>query len=596
MAQLIVAFCTYNRAERLYDLVETLRAQDCPIAFEILAVNNNSKDNTLHVLEQLAGEPGANLRYVTETQQGIVPARNRAIEECINADYMLFLDDDELPQSGWVAAAYCALTEHDADCVGGRVTVNFSPRQRPRWLGDELLGFLAEVNYGNNAFPITSTDSPVWTANVGYRMAIFRNDPNLRFDVRYNRRGNIGGGEDAMMFQCMLQQGMRMYYVPGMVVEHFVEEWRLRRSYFLKLHYSAGYRVGYYGNKGYPRSLCGIAPFMLTLALRLLTRAGRMYLSRDPHALRQAMNATHALGQIAGRFLRWRDAARSTAQPVKINIAFRFDDPAADSDHSLEIAILDSFARHHLPLTVAVVPFSRIQNTLVPVTAKNIPHLLQAYRSGHIEIAQHGYVHESQSEMQNDEMSKFVGVTEVRQLAYMREGLTQLRNVFGNTISGFVPPFNSMDATTMAVAHTLGFSYISAGWHLPAEHCGLPLLLPRTCLIYQLQQAIEEARLRLAMSPTIIVVLHHFNFREFGLDRAATDIATFDQLLAWLAKQPDITVRPLRELATELSPDPLIKNFQRNLTRLHLHWRLQLMLPKYCLLTKPLWRYLRLPP
>ena len=82
-------------------------------------------------------------------------------------------------------------------------------------------------------------------------------------------------------------------------------------------------------------------------------------------------------------------------------------------------------------------------------------------------------------------------------------------------------------------------------------------------------------------------------FREFGLDRAVTDIATFDQLLAWLAKQPDITVRPLRELATELSPDPLIKNFQRNLTRLHLHWRLQLMLPKYCLLTKPLWRYLR---
>lgn len=310
MAQLIVAFCTYNRAERLPDLVGALRAQACPIPFEILAVNNNSKDNTVAVLEQLVREPGASLRYVTETRQGIVPARNRAIEECINADYMLFLDDDELPQPGWVAAAYRALTEFDAECVGGRVVVNFSPGQRPLWLGDELLGFLAEVNYGDNAFPVTSTDTPVWTANVGYRMAIFRNDPSLRFDVRYNRRGNIGGGEDAMMFRCMLQQGMRIYYAPDMVVEHFVEAWRLRRCYFLKLHYTAGHRAGYYDNKNYPRSFCGIASFMLTQALHQFGRAGVMYLTRDPLALRQAMSATHALGQIAGRFLRWREAVR----------------------------------------------------------------------------------------------------------------------------------------------------------------------------------------------------------------------------------------------------------------------------------------------
>ena len=595
MAQLIVAFCTYNRADRLPDLVEALRAQACPIAFEILAVNNNSKDNTLAELEQLARELGANLRYVTETEQGIVPARNRAIEECINADYMLFLDDDELPQPGWVAAAYRALTEHDADCVGGRVVVNFSPRQRPRWLGDELLGFLAEVNYGDNAFQITSSDTPVWTANVGYRMAIFRNDPSLRFDARYNRRGNIGGGEDAMMFRCMLQQGMKMYYAPGMVVEHFVEAWRLRRSYFLKLHYTAGHRVGYYENKDYLRSLCGIAPFMLTQALRQIARAGRMYLGRDPHALRQSMNATHTLGQIAGRFLRWKEAAHSATQPGKINISFRFDDPAADSDHTLEMAILDSFARHCLPLTVAVVPFSRVQNALVPVTADNVPHLLQAHRSGDVEIAQHGYTHEPQP-MSNGVLSEFGGAEAEQQLAQMHAGLNQLRSVFGNTISGFVPPFNAMDATTMAVAHTLGFSYISARRKLPPGYCELPLLLPRTCFISRLKDAVEEARMRLAMSPTIIVVLHHYNFREFGQDRTVTDMVAFDQLLAWLAAQPDVAVRPLCDIAAGFSPDVLIRSSHRNRTLLHLHWRLQRMLPKYCLLTKPLWRYLRIPP
>lgn len=306
MPKLIVAFCTYNRAARLPALVNALRQQTCPLPFEILAVNNNSQDNTLAVLEQLAREPGANLRYVTEIEPGIVPARNRAIEECLGADYMLFLDDDELPRPGWLIAAHNALTQDGAACVGGRVAVNFAPNPRPPWLGDELLGFLAEVDYGAAPFWIKDTSTPLWTANVAYRMAIFRADPELRFDARYNRQGNIGGGEDAMMFRRLLEQGVQMRYAPDMLVEHFVEPWRLQRSYFLKLHYAAGRRVGQFQSADYPNSVLGVPPFMVALALRQCGRTAAMYLQRNPQALRQAMNASHALGQIAGRFSRWR--------------------------------------------------------------------------------------------------------------------------------------------------------------------------------------------------------------------------------------------------------------------------------------------------
>ncbi|MES1999784.1 MAG: glycosyltransferase [Pseudomonadota bacterium] len=306
MPKLMVAFCTYNRATRLPALVNALRQQACPVSFEILAVNNNSKDNTLDVLKQLAQEPGVTLRFVTENQPGIVPARNRAIEECLNADYMLFLDDDELPRRDWLAAAHTALTQDDAACVGGRVTVNFAPNPRPPWLGDELLGFLAEVDYGALPFWIKETSTPVWTANVAYRMAIFRADPTLRFDLRYNRQGNIGGGEDAMMFRRLLDLGVKMRYAPSMIVEHFVEPWRLHRRYFLRLHYAAGRRVGQFAPDDYPTSLLGVPPFMFTLALRQWGRTAVMYLQRHPQALRQAMNATHSLGQIAGRLARGR--------------------------------------------------------------------------------------------------------------------------------------------------------------------------------------------------------------------------------------------------------------------------------------------------
>ncbi|MFO3797621.1 MAG: glycosyltransferase family 2 protein, partial [Anaerolineales bacterium] len=96
MSLLTFAFCTYRRASRLEALVTAMRAQKCAIPFEILAINNNSPDNTLEVLAALQGEPGPALRVATESTPGIVPARNRALTEAAGSDFLVFIDDDEL--------------------------------------------------------------------------------------------------------------------------------------------------------------------------------------------------------------------------------------------------------------------------------------------------------------------------------------------------------------------------------------------------------------------------------------------------------------------------------------------------------------------
>lgn len=299
--KLTFAFCTYNRADRLVKLVSTMRAQDCPVTFEILAVNNNSKDNTLAILENLAAQPGAPLRFVTETAQGIVPARNRAIDETLDSDILVFMDDDELPQPGLLHAAYDAIVNEGAQCAGGRVEVDFTPRGRPAWLEDDLLGFLAEVKHGDIPFWITEDSTPIWTANIAYDMRLFRNDPSLRFDKRYNREGtNVGGGEDAIMLRTLISQGTKIRYRPDMSVLHFVEPWRLKRSYFLMLHYRAGLRVGHHELPAYPSILFGIPPFLVTQCVQQSIKALGMQLTGQPGALRQAMNATHAMGCLIG--------------------------------------------------------------------------------------------------------------------------------------------------------------------------------------------------------------------------------------------------------------------------------------------------------
>ncbi len=301
MPVLTFAFCTYNRADRLEKLVASMRAQTCPIPFDILAINNNSSDGTAAILDRLQRMPGPALRWVTESVQGIVAARNRGIAEALDRDILVFIDDDETPLPGLLDAAVDAILNEGAACAGGRVEMDFTTATRPRWLENDLLGFLAAVDHGPERFWIEDAGTPIWTANIAYDMRLFRDDPTLRFDIRYNREGkDIGGGEDAMMLRTLLERKTRIRYRPEMAVLHAVEPWRLRRSYFLKLHYRAGIRHGQLALPGYPKTLLGIPPFMITQFLGHCVRTLKLALGGKPGLVRQAMNAAHALGSLQG--------------------------------------------------------------------------------------------------------------------------------------------------------------------------------------------------------------------------------------------------------------------------------------------------------
>lgn len=301
MPLLSFAFCTYNRADRLEKLVAAMRAQTCPIPFEILAINNNSTDATVDILTRLEKMPGPTLRWVTESVQGIVAARNRGIAEALGSDILVFIDDDEIPLPGLLQAAADAILNEGAECAGGRVDMDFTTTARPSWLEDDLLGFLAAVDHGPQRFWIKDASTPIWTANVAYDMRLFRDDTTLRFDIRYNREGkDIGGGEDAMMLRALLERKARIRYRPEMVVLHAVEPWRLRRSYFVKLHYRAGLRHGRLSLPRYPQTLFGIPPFMMTQFLRHCGRTLKLAFTGKQGLIRQAMNAAHALGSLQG--------------------------------------------------------------------------------------------------------------------------------------------------------------------------------------------------------------------------------------------------------------------------------------------------------
>ena len=156
----VFAFCTYNRADRLRQLIHAIRQQECTQPFQILVINNNSSDDTESVLQSLTAEPGIPLHYVNEAKQGISHARNRALEEAMSADFLYFMDDDELPQPGLLNAAINALANEDADCVGGRIVNHLTQKQRPAGLGEWVLGVLPEKTHREKAFWETGGGNP----------------------------------------------------------------------------------------------------------------------------------------------------------------------------------------------------------------------------------------------------------------------------------------------------------------------------------------------------------------------------------------------------------------------------------------------------
>ena len=276
---------------------------------------------------------------------------------------------------------------------------------------------------------------------------------------------------------------------------------------------------------------------------------------------------------------------------VLIRVAIRFDDPSPDSQRGLEEGIIDLLGSEGVSATFAIVPFSETHGGSLSLDEVNSAHLLAAQRLGIVEIALHGHSHKRH----NSEgfPSEFFGLSLARQTALLSAAAAHLRSLFGaESVHGFVPPWNSYDATTLHATAGLGFYYLSAGNWYPPGYAGPLAILPRTCQFTALESAIAEARRFAGLDPHVVAVLHHYDFRESGEPGANLDLPAFARRLAWLRQQPDVQVMRLDDMVASSRFGALARPFKGLIRKEHLPWRLRLRLPTQCLVDAPLWRQL----
>lgn len=280
-----------------------------------------------------------------------------------------------------------------------------------------------------------------------------------------------------------------------------------------------------------------------------------------------------------------------------IRIFFRFDDPSEISDHELEKKILAIFSNYQAKICFAVIPFKKKwrddSDIVYTLTEQRARHMIEGLNSGVIEIALHGYSHVVVSKTKSGQPSEFFDVSYESQLNNIKKAKDHLFSIFRQAIKGFVPPFNTYDANTLQALNKNNFEYLSASWDTPVLNSGQEkiTILPRTCNLNSLRQALDEAENYKQLSPVIGVVLHHDEFEEHIHAKSCNNRSTFtnlkklDELLKFISQHNEMETYHLSEVCQKQSVLYRLKHISNHNWINGMHWRFRHYFPNHLLLT-----------
>lgn len=227
--RVVVAVLTFRRPEELRRalpaIVEQMLAPDVReallVAATALVVDNDPDGSASDVVRAY---PDRLVRYVCEPTPGISAGRNRALDEAGDADVLVFIDDDERPRDGWLAALVATWRIDRPAAVMGPVESVFA---------SEPDAFIFSGGFFGRPRIRTGTSIAVAAAgNLLLDLAQVRAS-----GVRFDPRLGLSGGEDTLFSKQLARRGARMVWCDEAVADDFVprarttREWVLRRAW-----------------------------------------------------------------------------------------------------------------------------------------------------------------------------------------------------------------------------------------------------------------------------------------------------------------------------------------------------------------------------
>ena len=233
-----VILCTYNRAASLITALDSFSSLTLPstLQWELIIVDNNSKDNTADVVKRYGETARFPVRYVFEGRQGRSPALNAGISAA-ETEAVAFTDDDVVLHPHWLWNLTQAFDQFECAGVAGRV-VPLWQHPKPEWL--EMEGQQAVVNFELGDEPKEIRNEPPLGANSAFRREVFSRYGLFRLDLGVSGENHGITCEDTEFASRLLRAGEKLMYIPNAIVYHPVDPVRSSKAYFCRWYYNTG--------------------------------------------------------------------------------------------------------------------------------------------------------------------------------------------------------------------------------------------------------------------------------------------------------------------------------------------------------------------
>jgi len=236
-------FC-YNSENRITETLQHLSRQkfSTSVDWEILLIDNNSKDQTIKVAEQVwhSCNCAVPFRIVREEQQGLSYSKMRAINEA-NYDIVVFVDDDNWLFDNYVETAFTFMIQHpEVGLCGGQSIAKYE--EMPAEWFDEFKNIIAIGKQGSKTEDVTSDRQFVWGAGSVIRKSAIVKAINYGFKIITTGRkgGKLLAGDDLELSNAIRASNYKIYYNESLILYHYIPGFRVQWPYIKKIYKGFG--------------------------------------------------------------------------------------------------------------------------------------------------------------------------------------------------------------------------------------------------------------------------------------------------------------------------------------------------------------------
>ncbi len=220
----VIGIATGGRHEELRRLLDALAA-DYGYREDVylLVVDNSADAGSRSVFDECSVGFGERCLYVHEPKRGYAAARNAVIRNVDGARALALIDDDEVPESGWLDSLLEAQRRTGADVVAGPV-ISIYPPGVPDWYEKSGVFTMEAPDFPEgHEMPWCATNNTLITPRVLEAVP-------EGFDDRFNTMS----GEDSHFFLLARLRGCRLVWTRTAVVREYLQLARFNRRWIFK--------------------------------------------------------------------------------------------------------------------------------------------------------------------------------------------------------------------------------------------------------------------------------------------------------------------------------------------------------------------------